>query len=100
VSTTEKKPPDHKSAEALARAALANIDANRPTPPDTPNRRGLTDARPAPADARPVPADVQARPADVQARPTEAPPRQGDVQSRSVDFPPRPPMPVGTASHE
>jgi hypothetical protein len=86
MSTTEKKPPGQKSAEALARAALANVDANRPTPPDTPIGRGLTDARPAPADVQPRPADV--------------PPRPGDVQSRSVDFPPRPPMPVGMTSRE
>ena len=87
MSMTEKKPPGQKSAEALARAALANVDANRPTPPDAPIGRGLTDARSAPADVQPRPADVP-------------PPRQGDIQSRSVDFPPRPPMPVGTPSHE
>jgi hypothetical protein len=83
---TEKKPPGQKSAEALARAALANVDANRPTPADAPIGRAVTDTRPAPADVQPGPADV--------------PPRQGDVQSRSVDFPPRPPMPVGTPSPE
>ena|SRR5215470_8695392 len=83
---TEKKPSGQKSAEALARAALANVDANRPTPPDPPVGRGLTDARPAPADVQPRPADV--------------PPRQADVPSRSADFPPRPPMPVGTPPHE
>src|SRR5215470_1576984 len=83
---TEKKPPGQKSAEALARAALANVDANRPTPPDPPIGRGLTDVRPAPADLQPRPADV--------------PPRQADVPSRSADFPPRPPMPVGTPPHE
>ena len=86
AGTTEKKLPGQKSAEAVARAALANVDANRPTPPEPPIGRGLTDARPAPADVQPRPADV--------------PPRQGDVQSRSADFPPRPPMPVGTPSHE
>jgi len=93
MSMTEKKPPGQKSAEAVARAALANVDANRPTPPDAPIGRGLTDARPAAADVPPRPADVQPRPADV-------PLRQGEVQARSVDFPPRPPMPVGTPSHE
>jgi hypothetical protein len=86
MSMTERKPPGQKSAEALARAALANVDADRPTLADAPIGRGLTDTRP-------VPADVQPRPADV-------PPRQGEVQSRSVDFPPRPPMPVGTPSPE
>jgi hypothetical protein len=86
MSMTENKPRGQKSAEALARAALANVDANRPTPADAPIGRALTDTRP-------VPADVQPRPADV-------PPRQGEVQSRSVDFPPRPPMPVATPSPE
>src|SRR5262249_56125705 len=32
TSVTEKE-PQQKSAEALARAALANVDANRPPPP-------------------------------------------------------------------
>jgi hypothetical protein len=59
TSVAEKKPPGQKSAEALARAALANVDANRPAP-----------------------ADVQPRQADV-------PPRQADVRPRRVDVSPR-----------
>src|SRR5262245_53683059 len=35
TSLTEKE-PHQKSPEALARAALANVDANRPAPPDAP----------------------------------------------------------------
>ncbi len=34
VSVAEKEPGGQKSAEALARAALANVDANRPAPAD------------------------------------------------------------------
>src|SRR3984893_7388585 len=34
TSVAEKKPPGQKSAEALIRAALANVDANRPASAD------------------------------------------------------------------
>jgi hypothetical protein len=70
-SVTEKE-PRQKSAEALARAALANVDANRPAPPDA---LGLTDTRSAPA--------------DIQARRANVPPRQADVR------PPQPPRAGG-----
>jgi hypothetical protein len=63
TSVTEKE-PHQKSAEALARAALANVDANRPAPPDALIGPGLTDT--------PAPADIQSRRANV-------PPRQADV---------------------
>jgi hypothetical protein len=65
TSVAEKRPPGQKSAEALARAraALANVDANRP-------------------DTRSAPVDVQPRQADV-------PPRQADVRARAIDVPPR-----------
>jgi len=117
-SMTETKPPGQKSAEAVARAALANVDANKPAPPDSPIGPALTDPRPARAEVqprparaevqprpapaefqpRPAPAEVQPRPAEV--RPPDVPQRQGEVQARSGDFPPRPPMPVGTPAHE
>ena len=77
IGTGEKKSPGQRSAESLARAALANVDASTPAPAEAPVAPGMTDTRPAPADL---------------------PPRQADVQSRSVDFPPRPPMPVGMPS--
>ena len=113
-SMTETKPPGQKSAEAVARAALANVDANKPAPPDSPIGPALTDPRPARAEVqprparaevqpRPAPAEVQPRPAEVrpaEVRPPDVPPRQGEVQARSGDFPPRPPMPVGTPAHE
>jgi hypothetical protein len=71
TSVTEKE-PRQKSAEALARAALANVDANRPAPPDT---LGLTDTR--------------SPPADIQSRRANVPPRQADVG------PPQPPRAGG-----
>jgi hypothetical protein len=72
TSVTEKE-PHQKSAEALARAALANVDASRPAPPDAPIGSGLADT--------PAPTDIQSRRDNV-------PPRQADVG---------PPQPVATA---
>src|ERR1700738_3493279 len=47
ASVAEKRPPGQKSAEALARAraALANVDANRPASADAVGGPGLTDPR-------------------------------------------------------
>lgn len=89
TSVTEKE-PHQKSVEALARAALANVDANRPAPPDALIGPGLT----------PVPADIQSRRANVPPRqadvgPPQPPPRAGgmeiaphaaDVQPQSVEI--------------
>ena len=69
TSVAEKEPRGQPSAEALARAALANVDANRPAPSDAPIEPGLADTRSAPVD---MPVDIQPRRADV-------PPRQADV---------------------
>src|SRR5947209_18813205 len=52
-TSVSEKEPRQKSAEALARAALANVDANRPAPADTLMGPGLTDARSAPVVPRP-----------------------------------------------
>jgi hypothetical protein len=52
-TSVSEKEPRQKSAEALARAALANVDANRPAPADTLIGPGLTDARSAPVVPRP-----------------------------------------------
>jgi hypothetical protein len=65
-----------KSAEALARAALANVDADRPAPADAPTRRNPTgttgaaavELQPRPADVLPRPADIQPAPAAVEAQ--------------------------------
>jgi hypothetical protein len=96
TSVTEKE-PHQKSAEALARAALANVDANRPAPPDGPIGPGLTDT-PAPADIPSHRANVPPRQADVEPpQPVAAPPRAGgmevaphaaDVQPQAVEISP------------
>ena len=81
-SVTEKEPRDQKSAEALARAALANVDANRPAPNDALIEPGLTDARHAPVDVQPLRANVPPRQADVGPPPPVAlPPRAGGIEA-------------------
>src|SRR5262245_36204988 len=77
TSVTEK---DQKSAQALARAALANVDANRPAPPDAPIGPGLTDT-PAPADIQSRRANMPPRQTDVgPPQPVAAPPRAGGAE--------------------
>jgi hypothetical protein len=51
-----------KSAEALARAALANLDAERPAPADAPVQRALTSTGSAPS----AQVDIPPRQADLQ----------------------------------
>ena len=45
ASVAEKGPRGQKSVDVLTRAALANIDANRPAPVDAPIGPGLNDTR-------------------------------------------------------
>jgi hypothetical protein len=71
TSVAEKEPRGQKSVEVLTRAALANIDANRPAPVDAPIGSGLNDTH-APLNG-------------IQPHQASAPPRQADV----VDVPPR-----------
>jgi hypothetical protein len=74
TSVTDKE-PHQKSAEALAREALANVDANRPAPPDALIGPGLTDT---------------STPANIQSRRANVPPRQADVgPPQRVAAPPR-----------
>ena len=74
-TTMNEKEPHQKSAEALARAALANVDANRPAH-EALIGPGLTDT-PAPADMPNMPP----RQADVGPRqPVAAPPRAGGME--------------------
>jgi len=107
TSVAEKEPPGQTSAEALARAALANVDANRPAPSDARIEPGIADA---PVDIHPRGADGPPRQADVGAPPpiiavpssapgVEAAPRSLDIQSppaaqsspvAPVDIHPRP----------
>jgi hypothetical protein len=61
TSVAEKEPRGQTSAEALARAALANVDANRPAPNDALIEPGLADTRSAPVDIQPRRADVPPR---------------------------------------
>jgi hypothetical protein len=75
TSVAEKEPRGQKSVEVLTRAALANIDANRPAPVDAPIGPGLN--------------DTHARADGMQPRQASVPPRQADVGPRPVDVPPR-----------
>src|SRR5262245_54482671 len=91
TSVAEKEPQGQKS-EALARAGLANVDANRPAPNDALIGPGLTDT-PAPADIQSRPANVAPRQADVgPPQPVAAPPRAGGiaVAPHAADVPPQP----------
>jgi hypothetical protein len=106
-TTAAEKSRSEKSAEAVVRDALANIDANRRAPADAPTP-GLTDTRSVPVDnlpprqaivppqqpnVGPRPAEVPPHPA-VQAVPYPADVPMGPVQSRpapSANLPPRSP---------
>ena len=83
TSVAEKEPRDQTSAEALARAALANDDANRPAPKDGPIEPGLADTRSAPVDVQPRRADVPPRQADVGTPPPiiAVPPRAAGIEA-------------------
>jgi hypothetical protein len=81
TSATQKEPRDQKSAEALARAALANVDANRPAPNDALIEPGPTDSRHAPVGVQPRRANVPPRQADVGPPPPVAsPPSAGGIE--------------------
>ena len=75
TSVAEKGSRGQKSVEVLTRAALANIDADRPAPVDAPIGPGLNDTR--------------ARVDAIQPRQASVPPRQADVMPRPSDLPPR-----------
>jgi hypothetical protein len=94
VKATASVPRGEKSAEALARAALANVDADRAAPPDTPVRR--IPAGPGPMASPPV---VDAAPNDLPPRAAEMPP------PAAVEVPPRPvatvdPLPPNSGAPE
>src|SRR5260370_10292 len=84
TSMAEKEPRGQKSAEALARAALANVDANRPAPNDARIEPDLTDTRSAPVDVPPRRADVPPRQADVGPPPAAVPPRAAGIEAPAV----------------
>jgi hypothetical protein len=77
-----EKEPRQKSAEALARAALANIDPNRPAPADALIGPGLPDTRSAPVDVQSREANVPPRQADVGLpQPVAVPPRAAGIEA-------------------
>jgi hypothetical protein len=98
TSEAQKEPRGQKSAEALARAALANVDANRPAPNDALIEPGLADTRSVPDDTQPRRANVPPRHADVgppqpvavppNAAGIEAAPHAADVQPQPVEISP------------
>ena len=75
TSVAEKEPRGQKSVEVLTRAALANIDANRPAPVDAPIGPGLN--------------DTHTRVDGIQPRQASVPPRQPDIGPRRIDVTPR-----------
>jgi hypothetical protein len=96
ASIVEKEPRDQKSAEALVRDALANVDANRPASADAPIGLGRTDTSSAPVDVQLPEAGVRPRqaneswPADLPPRPaaTKPAPRAADIPAQPVQPPP------------
>jgi hypothetical protein len=80
TSVAEKEPRGQTSAEALARAALANVDANRPAPNDALIEPGLADTRSAPVDIQPRRTDVPPPPSSARATG-----RHSDWDLRRVD---------------
>jgi hypothetical protein len=83
-----------KSAEALARAALANLDADRPAPADAPIRRNLTGTGAAAVEFQQRPTEMPPRPADIQ----PPPPAAVDSQPRRVATLDPPPPNAGSPS--
>ena len=95
TSVAEKEPRDQKSTEALARAALANVDANRPAPPDALIGPGLTDTRSAPVDVQPRRVHEPSRQANVGPQPVDVPPHAVGIEAapHAADVPPQPVQP-------
>jgi hypothetical protein len=75
-TTAAEEPRSEKSAEALVRDALANVDAKR-APADAPIGSGLTDTPSMPVENLPPRQDI-------------VPPQQPDAGPRPVEVPPRP----------
>ena len=72
-TAAEKDPQGEKSAEAMARAALAHVDANQPVPSHAQTGPGLTDASSVPIDVQPRQAGVPPRQTNVGPQPIEVP---------------------------
>ena len=92
----KKNDPGEKSIEILARAALANVDANRTLPIEGPIVTGPTDIRSRSADIQTRQADLPSRQNNAQRPPldsartpaTEVPMHAADVQPKTVRPPP------------
>jgi hypothetical protein len=84
TSVSEKERGGQKSAEDLARAALANFDANRPASTDAP----IGDVHSAPVQIEPPQASVPPHPAGAGPRPRSIPPSAAPDIRQSVQ--PRP----------
>jgi outer membrane biosynthesis protein TonB len=82
TDVAEKEARSQKSAEALVRAALANVDAKAPA--DAVIGPGATNTRSAPVDAQPRQANMPLRQADVGPRPVEDKERDATVLARVV----------------
>jgi hypothetical protein len=96
TSVGEKEPRGQKSAESVVRAALANVDANRPAPADAPIGPGFTDTRSAPVDVQPRQTAVPSRQADVVPRPIDIPPPSNAIivpPHAAADVQPQPVLP-------
>jgi hypothetical protein len=85
TSAAESKPRDMEAVEAQVRAALANVDANRPVPADAPPHRGDSPPGPSAVAAPPRPPEAPLGTADAA-----VPPRAADPQAQ----PPAPPVQI------
>ena len=79
TDVAEKEPRSQKSAEALVRAALANVDAKAPA--DAVIGPGIAETRSASVDAQPRQANVPTRQADVGPRPIDVPPLAAAIET-------------------
>ena len=117
IKTGTNAARSERSVEALARAALANVDADRPAPADAPSRRvstGTASAASAAVEAQPRRVAVDALSPNASPPPEIAAPRPeppADQVKGLFSFlkrgtpsfageAPRPPLPVGTALPE
>jgi hypothetical protein len=95
TSVAEKDPRGQKSVEVLTRAALANVEANRPAPVDAPIGPGLNDTHARVDGIQPHQASVPPRQADVGPRPVEIPSRAAAINAAqpAADAQPQPVQP-------
>jgi hypothetical protein len=94
ASMAERKPRGEESVEVLVRAALVNVDANRPAPPDVPPHQADVPPRPAAVEAESRPADVQHGAAAIATAPRAADVQPQPVQPRSVQPGPLTPVDI------